>query len=303
MTDVHAPIDVAPTEPIFGSLVDAFVASFAIIVCSEIGDKTFFIAAILSMRENPWVVYTGAIGALAVMTVLSVLCGWLVPTLLSKTVAHYAFVLLFFIFGVRLLYSATRMEGGISDELEEVEQELYGGTEEKKDEKTLVAKAAYTPVGKIDGGELDEEGALGTSAEGLDVETSTTIDGSLEVVPETGVAAAPGEEAGLVIDDGAEVKPPPSAEVLTGWGLFVKSFAMTFLAEWGDRSQVATIALGAEKNAFGVTVGAIMGHALCTGFACVGGKMLATQISERTVTYAGGVLFLVFSVTTAIFDG
>jgi putative Ca2+/H+ antiporter (TMEM165/GDT1 family) len=78
---------------------------------------------------------------------------------------------------------------------------------------------------------------------------------------------------------------------------------MTFLAEWGDRSQVATIALGAEKNAFGVTVGAVLGHALCTGVACVGGKMLATQISERTVTYSGGVLFLVFAITTAVFDG
>jgi putative Ca2+/H+ antiporter (TMEM165/GDT1 family) len=133
----------------------------------------------------------------------------------------------------------------------------------------------------------------------FDEETPGVIDTSIEVVP----AAAEDEEEGLVDGDGVGTQPKVSpAQVLTTSGLFAKSFAMTFLAEWGDRSQVATIALGAEKNAIGVTVGAVLGHALCTGFACVGGKMLATQISERTVTYAGGVLFLIFALTTAIFD-
>jgi putative Ca2+/H+ antiporter (TMEM165/GDT1 family) len=230
------------------------------------------------------------------MTVLSVACGWLVPTLLSKTVAHYAFVLLFFVFGVRLLYSATQMEGGISDELEEVEQELYGGAEVKEEKKEVV-KTEYTAVGKTEGGELDEEDPF--EGKDFDEETPGVIDTSIEVVP----AAAEDEEEGQVDGDGVGTQPKVSpAQVLTTSGLFAKSFAMTFLAEWGDRSQVATIALGAEKNAIGVTVGAVLGHALCTGFACVGGKMLATQISERTVTYAGGVLFLIFALTTAIFD-
>merc|ERR1719353_1777601 len=98
---------------------DAFVASFAIIVCSEIGDKTFFIAAILSMRQNPYVVFAGAIGALAVMTVLSVAIGVLVPTFMSKVVAHYAFVALFLFFGVRLLYDASKMEADASEPLPE----------------------------------------------------------------------------------------------------------------------------------------------------------------------------------------
>jgi len=71
---------------------------------------------------------------------------------------------------------------------------------------------------------------------------------------------------------------------------------MTFLAEWGDRSQIATIALAAQKDAFGVTLGGIIGHALCTGVAVLGGKLLATRISERTISLMGGALFLVFGV-------
>lgn len=49
----------------------AFLASLSVIVVSELGDKTFFIAAIMAMRHPRLTVFAGAIGALAVMTVLS----------------------------------------------------------------------------------------------------------------------------------------------------------------------------------------------------------------------------------------
>lgn len=51
--------------------VHAFVASLSVIVVSELGDKTFFIAAIMAMRHSRITVFTGALSALALMTVLS----------------------------------------------------------------------------------------------------------------------------------------------------------------------------------------------------------------------------------------
>lgn len=51
--------------------VHAFVASFSVIIVSELGDKTFFIAAIMAMRHMRFTVFGGAMGALALMTVLS----------------------------------------------------------------------------------------------------------------------------------------------------------------------------------------------------------------------------------------
>ena len=51
--------------------IHAFAASISVIIVSELGDKTFFIAAIMAMRHSRLIVFTGAILALALMTVLS----------------------------------------------------------------------------------------------------------------------------------------------------------------------------------------------------------------------------------------
>ncbi|MGL5034745.1 MAG: TMEM165/GDT1 family protein [Microcystaceae cyanobacterium] len=85
-------------------------------------------------------------------------------------------------------------------------------------------------------------------------------------------------------------------------GIFIESFILTFIAEWGDRTQIATIALAASNNIVGVTLGAILGHTICALIAVLGGKFIAGKISERKITAIGGSLFYVFAVV-AIIEG
>lgn len=213
----------------------AFISGILTIWATEVGDKTFFIAAILSMRHDRSIIFAGAIGALIVMTVLSVALGGVVGYFLPKELTHYAGTLLFVVFGLRMLNDARKMEDSKpSEELAEVEEEL----ELKKGEKA------------------DDAMESGGDNEQAAVESTKKLETLLRVLSQ--------------------------------------AFFMTFLAEWGDRSQIATITLSTTKNAFGVTFGAILGHSMCTGLAVVGGKMLATRISEKTVTIIGGVLFLMF---------
>lgn len=80
------------------------------------------------------------------------------------------------------------------------------------------------------------------------------------------------------------------------WKIISQAFILTFLAEWGDRSQIATIALAAAKDPYGVTLGGILGHSFCTGLAVIGGRLLAARISEKTVAYVGGITFFIFAV-------
>ncbi|KAJ1496266.1 hypothetical protein T484DRAFT_1606928, partial [Baffinella frigidus] len=104
---------------------DSFISSLLMILVSELGDKTFFIAAIMAMKHARVVIFTGAISALAVMTVLSAAVGYALPNLLPRIYTTYASVVLFLGFGVKLLKDGYEMDSGkVSEELEEVENEL-----------------------------------------------------------------------------------------------------------------------------------------------------------------------------------
>ena len=84
------------------------------------------------------------------------------------------------------------------------------------------------------------------------------------------------------------------------WKSLVEVASLIFVAEWGDRSMLATIALGAAQSPLGVAGGAILAHAVATLIAVVGGAVLSKHISEKTVALVGGVLFIVFAVATAL---
>ncbi|XP_062225331.1 GDT1-like protein 1, chloroplastic [Phragmites australis] len=59
----------------FGDISTGFASAFLLIFFSELGDRTFFIAALLAARSSGGVIFLGTFGALAVMTVVSVVLG------------------------------------------------------------------------------------------------------------------------------------------------------------------------------------------------------------------------------------
>lgn len=74
---------------------------------------------------------------------------------------------------------------------------------------------------------------------------------------------------------------------------------MTFLAEWGDRSQIATIALAASFNAYMVTLGACLGHFICTAAAVKLGEWISGKVTEKQILTVGGVVFIISGLCTA----
>jgi putative Ca2+/H+ antiporter (TMEM165/GDT1 family) len=209
------------------AFASATSAGFFAILATELGDKTFFIAAVLSMRQPRISVWSGAVASLSLMTVGASAVGSAAPLLLPPTLTHYAAIGLFTFFGVRMLIDSADANDGVSDELREVEEE-------------------------------HEEGGDGGS--GGDA---------------TSVWAA-------------------------AWAIVLQAFVLTFTAEWGDRSQVATLAMAADTDVYGVSLGATFGHCLCTGLAVIGGRLLSTRISEKVVLIFGGSLFLVFAVAMGL---
>jgi len=239
----------------------AFAQSFAMILASEIGDKTFLIAAIMAMRHPRGVVFAGAFGSLVVMSCLSAAMGHILPALIPRKWTQAAAAVLFIVFGLKMLHEGRGMKAGsdhIQEELKEVEEELE--EEEAK---------------------LDGTGARGENGEVIPLEALES--GSRRIGKK--------REKSSNVREGAR----NFFSLLFG-PVFVQAFVLTFLGEWGDRSQIATIALSAAHNLYVVALGTSLGHSCCTAVAVIGGRWLSTKISVKHVTLGGAVLFLIFGV-------
>ncbi|ORX43316.1 UPF0016-domain-containing protein [Hesseltinella vesiculosa] len=221
------------------------------IIVSEIGDKTFLIAAIMAMKHSRIVVFSGAFISLVIMSILSAALGHVLPNLIPKKFTDVLAALLFFSFGIRMLYEGYKMDPNeANEEMQEVEEELKEA-EDRDRSKHLEA----LEVGGLEAAESQRKltSPLNRAKEGL-----------INLMQ-------------LVFSP-----------------VFVQTFVLTFLGEWGDRSQISTIALAAANDVYWVTAGVIIGHSLCTGVAVLGGRLLASKISVRTVTLSGAILFLMF---------
>uniref|UniRef100_A0A7S0BFI4 GDT1 family protein n=1 Tax=Rhodosorus marinus TaxID=101924 RepID=A0A7S0BFI4_9RHOD len=80
--------------------------------------------------------------------------------------------------------------------------------------------------------------------------------------------------------------------------IMAKTSSLIFVAEWLDRSMIATMALAASGNTAVVFVGASAANVVCSIVAVLGAAFVSTRISERTVAIIAGVLFEIFAVYT-----
>lgn len=222
------------------NFMNAFVAALSMIIVTELGDKTFFIAAIMAMNHARLTVFGGAMLALTIMHIVSSFFGYVI-TWIPRVYTFYASSALFAIFGLKMLREGWKMkpdEG--QEEMEEVQMDLR-----RRDE------------------EVERE---------------------------------------CVEEGGSSARRAPRKTHLFGWvpRIFLQALTMTFLAEWGDRSQIATVVMAAREDVYGVVLGGLLGHFLCTGLAVIGGRLIASKISVRTVTIIGGITFLVFAASALI---
>lgn len=71
-----------------------------------------------------------------------------------------------------------------------------------------------------------------------------------------------------------------------------------FLAEMGDKTQLATIALAAKYSAspFAILMGTTTGMVLADGFGIIVGVVLCKKIPERIVKIGAAVIFMIFGI-------
>lgn len=244
--------------------------AFTMILFSEIGDKTFLVACLMAMRHDRLLVFSAAFSALITMTILSAVLGHAVPTLIPKWLTNFLAAGLFLVFGIKMLLEARNIspDEGVSEEMKEVEQEL-----EEKEHEALRRSRRRSSISPY---------VLESGRGGIRKGRSDT--GRLPSPPDSPISEASSRSGSpsrrsTLRSMTAGINNLFSLLLSPAW---VQTFVMTFLGEWGDRSQIATIAMAAGSDYWWVTGGALGGHAICTGVAVIGGKAIAGKVSLRT---------------------
>lgn len=235
----------APTSPF-----EALYMSFSMILISEIGDKTFLLAALMAMKHPRMIVFTASASALILMTFLSGLLGEILPSLLSPKVSQLSAAVLFLAFSISLLREGLSMDKnqGVEDEMNEIKEEV-----------------AAKEINQV----------------------ANTLEEGRSIQPHE-IESEENEEKSLL----DKIKSLVKSIISSVW---IQTFVMTIVGEWGDRSQISTIAMAAGSDYSMVVVGGSIGHILCSLIAVIGGQLIASKISMRTVVLSGSVTFALFS--------
>lgn len=80
-----------------------------------------------------------------------------------------------------------------------------------------------------------------------------------------------------------------------GQGILLSTFLLIFLAELGDKTQLAVVGLASTAASVPVWSGATLGLAFTSGLAVVAGRTLLQRISLRLVRQISGGLFLLLA--------
>jgi putative Ca2+/H+ antiporter (TMEM165/GDT1 family) len=90
-------------------------------------------------------------------------------------------------------------------------------------------------------------------------------------------------------------KPKSEDKKVSRFGVVGTVFIAFFIAEFGDKTQLATISLAAQyQNAVSVLIGATLGMLVADGVGIVAGVVLGKHIPQRTIKWVSAAIFLIF---------
>jgi putative Ca2+/H+ antiporter (TMEM165/GDT1 family) len=90
-------------------------------------------------------------------------------------------------------------------------------------------------------------------------------------------------------------KPKDQAEKASKFGIIGAVSIPFFIAEFGDKTQLATISLAADyQNALSVLIGATLAMLAADGIGIAAGVVLGKHVPEKTIRWVSAAIFIVF---------
>ena len=84
--------------------------------------------------------------------------------------------------------------------------------------------------------------------------------------------------------------------------VFLTVFTVVFLAELGDKTQLATLLFAADKEVSKLTVfaGASLALVVAAGIGVLAGGLISQYVGEKTLHYVAGIGFIAIGVWTVL---
>jgi putative Ca2+/H+ antiporter (TMEM165/GDT1 family) len=253
----------------------SFTAGLTIVLLSGIGDKTFFLCMIYA-TSNPIVksfVVSGAI--MLCINIINLAIGWALPFIMYKDVIDWIAIVLFTFFGVTLLIEGLRTESKpIEEELESVKNSVIHSHSQRS--LVVASKSAFSPRDSVD------------------------INNNNNMVVAPSPVNNPNILPNLPNDNNPQEhllpKDSPDNVGLATFDSFWQFAASLFLAECGDKSQIATIVVSAMHNFYGVMLGTSTAQLISIILSIFAGNILAKKLTNKELSIAGGIMFMAFAV-------
>lgn len=77
---------------------------------------------------------------------------------------------------------------------------------------------------------------------------------------------------------------------------FVSGFLLIFLAEWGDKTQIASGIFGTQYDALMVLCGTILALAFVSIIAVYFGKIIGDRINKKLMTRVAAIIFIILGI-------
>jgi len=240
-----------------------FWRSVALVGVAELFDKTWFMGLLLALRYTPYIVFIGSYLALFLHCIFAAAFGLAFARLIPQSVLNFLAAGLFAFFAV--LYAKDWYNADPDADA------IAAGKED-------AAESCGYEVSKTND-EQELAAVVGNTDETEDLGREDT---KVEVRRPT-----PENDTGICSEDGKVA--------------LSKSFMGVFIAEWGDRTQIAMIGQHASQPLLPVFFGGAVAFFLLTlsavGLASIAGSL---KLSEKTVHLIGAVSFGVFSVLALV---
>eukprot|EP00746_Dinoflagellata_sp_MGD_P155162 gnl/MRDRNA2_/MRDRNA2_85230_c0_seq2.p1 gnl/MRDRNA2_/MRDRNA2_85230_c0~~gnl/MRDRNA2_/MRDRNA2_85230_c0_seq2.p1 ORF type:complete len:297 (-),score=37.24 gnl/MRDRNA2_/MRDRNA2_85230_c0_seq2:28-801(-) len=213
--------------------VDVVYKSFVLIAIAELFDKTWFVALLMALKYDKFIVFWGCFSALLAHTIIAAIFGYTIARFVPVVFLHFGAAALYAFFA--LLFWQDYLNAAEDSDI------IAAGKEEAAEEC-----------------EADVDDSYGATQ------------GTSQLVKKSGMRRL--------------------------LKIFGTCFMAMFIAEWGDRTQIAMIGQHASQPLIPVCIGSALAFLVLTLSAVIVGSLMAnTTLSEKTVHLVSALSFAVFS--------